>query len=303
MSSKARRATQLQDAFKVQGVPAIGIAGRYYTDGTLAGNMDRALQVTDYLIAEARKASERRYEPRDLSHRQKARAAGFLLFRLATMPSKIHAFMKHSRVPLSCCRCSLFVLLSWRWPAGGRAEKADRNKPMNVEADALRYDDLKQTSVFTGKVVVTKGTIVIRGARVDVRQDPEGYQYGVVTAEPGKLAFYRQKREGVDEFIEGEGETIEYDGKADRVKFIKRAELRRYRGAVAERRDGRQPDHLRQQHRRVHRGRRARPARRPGGRVRAVLAPRAGASAPAAAAPVQPPAQLRPSTTLDGDKK
>jgi protein dithiol oxidoreductase (disulfide-forming) len=56
VSGKARRATQLQEAFKVQGVPAIGIAGRYYTDGTLAGNMDRVLQVTEYLIAEARKA-------------------------------------------------------------------------------------------------------------------------------------------------------------------------------------------------------------------------------------------------------
>lgn len=55
VSSKTRRATQLQDAFKVQGVPAIGVAGRYYTDGTMAGNLDRALQVTDYLIAEARK--------------------------------------------------------------------------------------------------------------------------------------------------------------------------------------------------------------------------------------------------------
>jgi thiol:disulfide interchange protein DsbA len=56
VSTKARRATQLQDAFKVQGVPAMGIAGRWYTDGTLAGTMDRALQVTDYLLAEARKS-------------------------------------------------------------------------------------------------------------------------------------------------------------------------------------------------------------------------------------------------------
>src|SRR5450830_486614 len=86
------------------------------------------------------------------------------------------------------------------------AEKADRSKPMNVEADALRYDDLKQTSVFTGRVVLTKGSILIRGARIDVRQDPEGSQYGLVTAEPGKLAFFRQKREGLDEFIEGQGE-------------------------------------------------------------------------------------------------
>jgi thiol:disulfide interchange protein DsbA len=55
VQTKARRASQLQDAYKVQGVPALGIAGRYYTDGSLAGNMDRALQITDYLVAEARK--------------------------------------------------------------------------------------------------------------------------------------------------------------------------------------------------------------------------------------------------------
>jgi protein dithiol oxidoreductase (disulfide-forming) len=56
VSSKARRAAQIQDQFKVSGVPALGIAGRFYTDGELARNMDRALQVTDYLIAEARKS-------------------------------------------------------------------------------------------------------------------------------------------------------------------------------------------------------------------------------------------------------
>lgn len=112
------------------------------------------------------------------------------------------------------------------------AEKADRNKPMNVEADALRYDDLKQLSVFTGNVVLTKGTILIRGAKVEVRQDPQGYQFGLVTAEPGKRAFFRQKREGVDEFIEGEGELIDYDGRADTVKFVTKAQLRRYQGVV-----------------------------------------------------------------------
>ena len=195
----------------------------------------------------------------------------------------------------------LLISLAVAFGAGtARAERADRAKPMNVEADNLRYDDLKQASVFTGRVVLTKGTIVIRGARVDVRQDPDGYQYGVVTAEPGKLAFYRQKREGVDEFIEGEGETIEYDGKADRVKFIKRAEMRRYRGAtLADEMTGslivydNSTDVFS-----VDGG----PASSAvGGRVRAVLAPRQSASAPAA--PVAAPAQLRPSTTTDGGKK
>jgi thiol:disulfide interchange protein DsbA len=56
VQTKARRASQLQDSYKVQGVPALGIAGRYYTDGELAGTMDRALQVTDYLVAEVRKS-------------------------------------------------------------------------------------------------------------------------------------------------------------------------------------------------------------------------------------------------------
>ncbi len=56
VANKARRAAQLQDAYKVEGVPALGVAGTYYLDGESAGNMDRALQLVDYLVAEARKA-------------------------------------------------------------------------------------------------------------------------------------------------------------------------------------------------------------------------------------------------------
>jgi thiol:disulfide interchange protein DsbA len=52
---KARRAAQLQELFKVEGVPALGVAGRFYIDGTLAGSMERALQIADFLIAEVRK--------------------------------------------------------------------------------------------------------------------------------------------------------------------------------------------------------------------------------------------------------
>ena len=127
----------------------------------------------------------------------------------------------------------LFLMVCLAVGAGqAQAEKADRDKPMNVEADALRYDDQKQTSVFTGRVVLTKGTILIRGAKVDVRQDANGDQFGLVLSEPNKQAFFRQKREGVDEYIEGEGDTIEYDGRADTVKFIANAKLRRYRGAT-----------------------------------------------------------------------
>jgi thiol:disulfide interchange protein DsbA len=56
VQTKARKASQLQEAFQVEGVPALGVAGRWYTDGSLAGNMPRALQVTDFLLAQARKS-------------------------------------------------------------------------------------------------------------------------------------------------------------------------------------------------------------------------------------------------------
>ncbi|WP_424192589.1 lipopolysaccharide transport periplasmic protein LptA [Ampullimonas aquatilis] len=107
------------------------------------------------------------------------------------------------------------------------AERADKNKPLNVESDKLDYDDLKQINIFTGNVLLIKGSMVIRANRVEVHQDPEGYQYAVATAKTGELASFRQKREGVDQFIEGFGERIEYDGKADNVKFITRAYMKR----------------------------------------------------------------------------
>jgi len=138
--------------------------------------------------------------------------------------------------PLPSLRKATLSLLAMAALGGAplaQAEKADRAKPMNIESDSMRYDDLKQTSVFTGAVVVTKGTIIIRGSRIDVRQDPEGYQYGVVTAAPGKLAYYKQKRDapGGDEWIEGESDRIEYDSRADNVKFIGRAVMRRLIGS------------------------------------------------------------------------
>lgn len=182
------------------------------------------------------------------------------------------------------------------------AEKADRNKPMNAEADALRYDDLKQTSVFTGNVVITKGTTIVRGERVEVSQDPEGYQKAISIAAPGKLAFFRKKRDGVDEYIEGEGERIEYDSRADTVRFVKQAVVRRYNGStLADETTGglivydNTTDVFS-----VDGGAQNRTAANPGGRIRAMLSPRAAASTPATlpAAPAGQAPVLRPSTTL-----
>jgi lipopolysaccharide export system protein LptA len=117
-------------------------------------------------------------------------------------------------------------------PVAASAEKADREKPTHIEADSLVHDELNQVSIFTGRAVLTRGTMVMRGTRIEMREDADGYQFGVILPEPNKRAFFRQKREGNDEFMEGEALRIEFDGKADRVKLIDNAEVRRYRGAV-----------------------------------------------------------------------
>lgn len=208
------------------------------------------------------------------------------------------------------------LLLMAAAPAA-HAEKADRTKPMNIESDAMRYDDLKQTSVFTGAVVVTKGTIIIRGARIDVRQDPEGYQYGVVTAAPGKLAYYKQRRDvpGGDEWIEGESDRIEYDSRADNVKFIGHAVMRRLLGTkVNDESSGPLIVYDQSNDTFTVNGSTLPPdaavaAGQQGSRVRAVLTPRPavpgapGSKAPAPAATPAPGPGLRSTTTLGGEPR
>ncbi len=116
--------------------------------------------------------------------------------------------------------------------APAAAERADRAKPLNVEADRGRVDDLKGVTTFSGNVVVTKGTILIRAGEIEVRQTPNGQQVAIAVAAAGQLASFRQKREGLDETIQGEAERIEYDSNVDTVRLINRAVIRRYRGSV-----------------------------------------------------------------------
>ncbi|WP_322031967.1 lipopolysaccharide transport periplasmic protein LptA [Paraburkholderia sp. J76] len=114
------------------------------------------------------------------------------------------------------------------------AERADKDKPLNIEADNMTYDDLKQQTVFTGHVVATKGTILIKADRLVVTQDPQGYQFATGTVAPGtpaeKLAYFRQKREGLDEYVDGTAERIDYDGKQDLTTLTTRATVRRLQG-------------------------------------------------------------------------
>jgi len=168
-----------------------------------------------------------------------------------------------------------------------RAEKADRDKPMEIVADRSSTVDLvNQVSRFTGNVVLTQGTMTLRAERVEVRQTPDGYKAGTAWGAPGAPVKYRQKRDGVDEHVEGSADRIEFDGKADTLRFVGNSVVRRTRG-TGETLDEIVGDTITWNHNAelfsVQGG--TPTAANPTGRVRAVLAPRSRASdaAPAAA--------------------
>lgn len=88
----------------------------------------------------------------------------------------------------------------------------------------MLIDDAQQVSTFTGNVKFTQGTMLIRGDKIVVKQDKEGFKHGTAY---GNTASFRQKREGLDEYVEGDGERIEYDTRAETVDFYVRAHLKR----------------------------------------------------------------------------
>lgn len=111
------------------------------------------------------------------------------------------------------------------------AEKADSEKPTNIEADQMAYDDVKQINTFTGNVVLTRGTLIMKAQKLVVTQDPAGYQFATLFAPQGGVATFRQRREGgANQWVEGQAERIEYDGKAELVKLFSKAKMRRLEG-------------------------------------------------------------------------
>ena len=110
------------------------------------------------------------------------------------------------------------LLLALALPA--YAEKADKEKPINLEADRISMDDIKKQQIFEGNVILTQGTLQIRTNRLVVTQDADGFQKGVATGGANGLARFKQKRDGSDDYVEGEGERIEHDAREEKTEFF-----------------------------------------------------------------------------------
>jgi len=237
------------------------------------------------------------------------------------MACKFHAAMRKRTLSLSktCFLAGLRRSFRAAWVALGllasivpaaQAEKADRFKPLNVEADLPgKIDLLHQYVVFNGNVVVTKGTMTIRAARIEVRELPDGYHTAVAFGTPSQHATFRQRRDAPDEYIAGDAERLEYDGKSDVIRFVNNAAVRRLRGSeTTDEISGNLVTYDSSTEVFSVTGGATPTASNPRGRVRAVLTPKEGTAAAAeaaraASAPASTPSpQLRTAPSL-GDKR
>lgn len=109
------------------------------------------------------------------------------------------------------------------------AERADRDKPIHLEADQATVEDYKRqgefrTSIFTGNVILTQGTLLVKADKVIMKEDITGYRHATAY---GNLVSYREKRDGTDEYIEAWGKRVEYSDKTDTIELFESARLKR----------------------------------------------------------------------------
>ena len=118
---------------------------------------------------------------------------------------------------------ALLVALAAAALAPARAEKGDREKEIVVGADRLTADDKNRTSTFDGNVVVTQGTMRMTAAKVTVKEDAERHKFYVANGAP---VTFRQKRDNVDEWVEGFAERAEFDDRNSVLKLYNNARVK-----------------------------------------------------------------------------
>jgi len=127
----------------------------------------------------------------------------------------------------------LLLALACALPAWG--EKADRDKPTQVEANRMSADDARRLNIFEGDVVVTKGTMRLTADRLVVRQDAEGFQFATATGKPARFRQRQDAKPGEKEgiWVDGEALRIELDDKNQKIELFDSARVNRGGDEVA----------------------------------------------------------------------
>jgi lipopolysaccharide export system protein LptA len=126
------------------------------------------------------------------------------------------------RTPLAA-QSLLVTILALLVPGLAAADRTDREKEIVVGADRSVSDDINKVLTLEGNVVVTQGTMRITAAKVTVKEDAQKYKYYVATGSP---VTFRQKRDKVDEWIDGEAQRAEFDDRNDMLRLYNRAHVK-----------------------------------------------------------------------------
>lgn len=115
------------------------------------------------------------------------------------------------------------------------AEKADRDKPTQIEANRMSADDTKRMNIFEGNVVLTKGTIAVRADRIVVRQDAEGFQHTTATGTPVRFKQRQDPKDGEKEgrWMDDEAMRVEIDDRKQTIELFENARVNRGGDEVA----------------------------------------------------------------------
>jgi lipopolysaccharide export system protein LptA len=112
--------------------------------------------------------------------------------------------------------------------APAHAEKADKDKPTQIEANRMSSDETRRLNIFEGSVVLTKGTLLVRADRILVRQDAEGYQYATATGAPVRFRQRQDPKDGKEGgWLDGEALRIEIDDKKSTIELHDKARVTR----------------------------------------------------------------------------
>jgi lipopolysaccharide export system protein LptA len=124
------------------------------------------------------------------------------------------------------CAWRALILLCTMLPLPLLAERADRDKPTNIEAARMVADDTRRTSTFEGGVVVTKGTMSLTAERLIVRQDSQGSYKATATGTPVR---FRQRTDAKGDrpaaWVDGEAMRIELDDREQKVELFEKARV------------------------------------------------------------------------------